>query len=489
MSHDVDPFTPWRPADFQPDKPNQFSNDCEPSLPQPGEPWRSEGFEGAPPPAEPADPVSGLPRLDEPWRADQVLVLALFFGLFALGMVLLSTWGDKHAPRIAGALIPVAIGLGTGISLARKRSWKVRFACLGVALGVAALGWVFVPTSGGFSLWAARGEADRLQAEVEALPPGDVDAFEKTRGAREVLSDQFSSYRPRLAAAEKAWGNRSADGAVQKFEALSVEDTGGFSSQRAAAKRLTKLFPTEEGRLRHAMEEWGQRGVSAAVTKLNGLPAGDPADFSKDRSTRLELAKLFPSLQSELDKAEAEWGQRSVDKMIEQMKSILAGDETAFRKDRDKRTLLANLFPSLKPQLRRGETGWAERTVDAGIKEADALIRSDPDKASLRLQQVSRMLSENELGNVEEGRLWTARRKAMLARLELAKREALALVAKEKEARDGFRLAAQRARRVFEEMENEAGVVGLAAALKEFRDGYVFLGEEVLPAARETEKK
>jgi hypothetical protein len=366
MTRDVNPFEPWRPVES-------------------GQPKNE-------------------PQLSEKTNGPQPLLVVLGIGLVLLAVIAFAQLPSSHAPRILIALLFIGLGAGAAISTARPWGWRVRLSCLGTGVGLAAVAWWFVPTTEGLSLWSAQREADRLVAELEALPACDTAAYLKGAAEREQLIAQFSGYRQLLRQAADAWIERS----VRKWK----DDLGNVPEQ----------------------------------------------DFASLETLR---ASYQPVLNEALEEAERDWFERTY-------LHLKPGDFAAAGRARAS----ARAKATWTEPVRSWEEGWAGRTADAAIAEAEPLMKNDPARASAQLQATARALTS--LGNYStaQRKLRQVRQRAVQLRLEAARREAQKLL-----ATDNYQAAADLARRLEEDCGQEAQAVKLGADLKRFQESCAFLAE------------
>jgi hypothetical protein len=218
MTHDVNPFEPWRPPGYVPPERNDSGPFPEPPhgqpLPPPGPSWE----EYRRPQLRP-DQRGGL----------ALLVGGLFVGVLTGGLAWL---GMNHVPRVFLAALAVGLGSAAGLSLARNRRWAVRLGWFGGGLVVAGLVWLFVPTTGGINLWSAYRGLD----ELRALPPREFTRYVDGGAQREELVREFPTFADDVRAAEREWARRSADEAVREAEGLLAGDPDQASAglQQAA---------------------------------------------------------------------------------------------------------------------------------------------------------------------------------------------------------------------------------------------------------------
>src|SRR5262249_4726235 len=177
MSSNPNPLEPWRPVGRTPSPHPSIR------LPSPTSSWGPE-------PPRPSEPAQVL-------RMDQLLLVVLLLNLVALGLIAFKKLPFSQAPQILSVLLLVALGLGAGITWARNRHWVIRLTLVAAGIGLAVAAWWFVPTTGGLSLWMAEQEAGRCLAELENLPIGDADAYQKNLDAREETVAQFPGFQTR----------------------------------------------------------------------------------------------------------------------------------------------------------------------------------------------------------------------------------------------------------------------------------------------------
>ena len=380
-----------------------------PFNPNPLEPWRAVRGEsardtrwGSPAPG----PWRGSPRTPPTpgLRADLLLLAVLLFNLALVGAVALKKFSISHAPQVGSVFGLMALGLWLGISGARNRHGLLRLSVVAVAVGLSVAAWLFIPTTGGLSWWAAQHEAMRLRAELESLRPGDSGRFQENEEARSRLVAQFPEYKDLFPQAEAAWLAKSAWKWEEEVNALPAGDLAGLE----ASRRSYHAFPSQ--RPREAERAWFER-------TYQGLAAGD-------WQTAARLRKLA------------------------------AGAD------------------DLSEAARSGEVQWIARTAEEALAQSDPLFRSDPVRASAQLQQVTRALGPFEPPEATRLTLATARRRAALACLELTRTRVRAAVEE-----DRFQTAAAEARRVRDQMQEEARALGLTGELRQLVEGCEFLAD------------
>jgi hypothetical protein len=150
-------------------------------------------------------------------------------GLAGLGLIGLVQLGGTHITRVFFSLLAVGVGGAMALSFARnqKRATRLEWAAGGLVL--AGVVWLFMPTTGGLSLWRAYG----LLNQIEDLPAGDVAQYSATAGARQELSREFPGFEPEVVAAERSWVRRTAN-------QIEEEANGQLSSDPTQATALLK---------------------------------------------------------------------------------------------------------------------------------------------------------------------------------------------------------------------------------------------------------
>jgi hypothetical protein len=360
----------------------------------PFEPWR---------PAEPG-PLKRAPQLSEKANGPPPLLVVLGISLVLLGAIAFAQLSFSHAPRILSALLLVGLGAGAAISAARPWGWCERLGCLSAGVGLAALAWWFVPTTEGLSLWSAQRGADRLVAELEAMPACDTTGYLKGSAEREQLIAQFPEYRQLLQRPADAWIEWS----VRKWK----DDLGNVPEQ----------------------------------------------DFAALETLR---ASYQPVLNAALEAAEWDWFERTY-LHLKPGDFAAAGHARASTRPKE----------SWTERVRSWEEGWAGRTVDAAIAEAEPFMKSDPARASAQLRLTAGKLTSLGDYSAPQRKLWQVRQRAVQWRLEAARRAVQKLV-----AADDYQAAADLAKRLEEECGQEAQAVELAADLKRFQESCAFLTE------------
>jgi hypothetical protein len=163
----------------------------------------------------------------------------------------------------------------------------------------AVLGWWFMPTTRGLSLWEAR---SRL-AEARALPTGDRSAYEQGLGARREVSEQFWTLRADMQAAELDWGRRTVDQALTELESQPAGDLKAFAQGRVTRKELGTSFPALRGRIDEAECAWVRRSADKALAESEALLGRDPARASallQETNQSLRSLALCPDVEKSL---------------------------------------------------------------------------------------------------------------------------------------------------------------------------------------------
>jgi hypothetical protein len=114
------------------------------------------------------------------------------------------------------------------------------------------------------------------------------------------------------------------------------------------------------------------------------------------------------------------------------LESLPAGEVAEYVRDRPLRKALVRGFPLLEPEVAAAEKRWLQRTVDAAIEEADEGRDSDPAQASMDLRELALQLSPLEHFHIIVEPLREARLRAFRARLTAVRKEIEGLLAKDR---------------------------------------------------------
>jgi hypothetical protein len=377
---------------------------------------------------------------------------------------------------------------------------------------------------GGIILWYYMQEARRrndqgeqLVADLHELPPGRIDAFNQGGDRRRGFVQDNPSWKDRLEKAEDEWLGRTLDGLE-----------GQAADPAAALAELRRLvLGCEEGSARRFREQVRQaldRAVEAAAGRSAALLDGDavgaldlarcclepfgaepPAALTEAR--RRALARCVRGLTGRLEmttpddaKAAAAWlkdrqaVERAAGSEVEPLRqaegrwldatvaAVLADPEAGATKEpaatfariAEARSLYADWFaahPGAERNLAAGEGRFLQAVVDRAVGEAERL--RGPMAASVLLHKTAAVCAaplQRHPGPAD--RLREARRKAVQAALDAARREARGLI-----ERDRFQAAAAVAERLHKELRDDAEAVGGADALIRFRDECGYLAD------------
>jgi hypothetical protein len=248
---------------------------------------------------------------------------------------------------------------------------------------------------------------------------------------------------------------READRCAAELEKLPAGDTASYQKRRAEQEPLIADFPEFQQRLQQAADAWVERSNKKWTSDLRGLSEQDYAGLETLRES------YRPFLNETLEAAERDWLERTY-------LQLKPGDYAAARGAR----ACARSNYLWTNRVRSWEEGWAGRTVDAVVAEVEPLLKNDPARASNQLQMAARDLAAFGEYPAAQNKLLVARRQAFRARLDAARREVRALLAK-----DQYQAAADLAKQLGEDASREAQLVDQAADLKDFLDTCAFLAE------------
>lgn len=295
MKGRVNPFEPWRPAQVDVPPPLHASRPWRPpALPRVAaeEPLVVEPADPPQPPKRPAANQKAAKRGKRPpeperpprpatprtppveLRKDQKVVLGMFFALVVLGLIGLCWLGGTHLPRVFFALLAVAFGFTTGISIAHRRSWYTRLGWMATGLALACLAGWFVPTMQGVSLWSAY----RQVSELDALPAGDIAGYTNGAASRKELVSEFPTFAEDVAAAEHAWLRRTVDAAIENADRrLETHPHKALADLQKLNESLSRLehYPLVQKELEAARRRVLQATAKAAREEVDALLGKD----------------------------------------------------------------------------------------------------------------------------------------------------------------------------------------------------------------------
>jgi hypothetical protein len=108
---------------------------------------------------------------------------------------------------------------------------------------------------------------------------------------------------------------------------------------------------------------------------------------------------------------------------VAELEALPAGDVSGFTKGKPSRRDVAVLFPVLRNRVEQAEMAWLGRTVDEVVSHSDDLLDDDPAQATAMLRGAVQELGRLDHFDKVQDRLMAARRRALMKRLELARRE------------------------------------------------------------------
>jgi hypothetical protein len=248
---------------------------------------------------------------------------------------------------------------------------------------------------------------------------------------------------------------RGADRLVEELEALPACETAAYLKASAEREQLIAQFPGYRQVLQQPADAWIERSVRKWKDDLSNVPE---QDFDALETLR---ESYQPVLTEALEAAERDWFERTY-------LHLKPGDFAAAGRVRASTRAKATWT---EPVRSCGE-GWAGRTADAAIAEAEPLMKNDPARASAQLQATARGMASLGDYSTAQRKLWQVRQRAVQWRLEAARREVQKLL-----STDDYQAAADLAVRLKEEWGREAQAVELAADLKRFHESCAFLAE------------
>ncbi len=291
MSHDPNPFEPWRPSD-----PPEEINPCEPWRPpheRPAQdPWSGQDL------PEPGyrPPLFHSPARQRELRPDQTLVLLIWGGLAIVAIIAVVQLHALHVTGVAAATLALGLGLTLAISAGRRWRWRYRFLWLAVGVAAAFACWWFVPTARGLNLWTAQ----RRAAELEDVPVGDLRAHKAVKQERQELAEQFPQFKGRLDEVERSWGERTREEALAKLAAVPVGDLAAYRQDEKARRELRALFPAFKERLTQEEQRWTRKTAEQRIAAAQAVLQDDPARATlllQQATTELSRLHHFAAVQ------------------------------------------------------------------------------------------------------------------------------------------------------------------------------------------------
>ncbi len=394
MAHDVNPFEPWRPRGTDAGGEDVYPWRTPPrdeALPGPEDRevphWQRRGKAVADEP-DPVPPPTGANTF-----CTLLLIVLVIGTLIAVG-----NSGGGHFWRYVSVSACAWLGVFVGLSRMYRDGWLARLGVVAAGVGAAAGCFLFVPTSGGTTWWAARNEL----AAVASIPEGDVAAFRAGQGRRDALRREFRGWDRDIDRAEREWVGRLVSGLPAEIEAAAKAD---------ADKALARLLEVERGLASsphrgafqgpmHRVWEGAVKARLAEITKAaDGLAARglylrahedaqEAADALQKRiaghfTTTLVRDEVLRLRERLLDQHLRE-GEKTLNDLLKEGKHEAVG--------REGRRLAADLAQVAAPLRRAGEVvgRLARPRGEAALALAEAvrteaaghLAGNDPDKAA-----------------------------------------------------------------------------------------------------------
>jgi hypothetical protein len=358
-------------------------------------------------------------------------VLLLGVVLAGVPFVLLEQFAGDHFFRFLATLLPVLLGLGLGVVLAGKKRWRVGLGFAVGGLAAAAGVWMFVPTTAGLSYWGAVQRLRDLRTE-------QVDTLKAYRAHQKELKEllrQFPSFQPQGEELEQKWTEQVTDATLARADKLLATDPAGASEeyrQLVAGLERERRYAGVRERLAAGRRRALQARLDAGKAECKGLLDREQFDQAREAA-----AKVKTSLDDEA---------RAVG--------------------------LSRELSGLAEQVEQAEQDWLKRTVDAAIAQAVVVQATDPGRASTELRKLASSLAARRSYHLVANRLLVARRNAVAAGLEAAKKECRDLLKQER-----FQDAAAAAELLIAGFDKEAAAVGLLKEFTQLSQAYGFLSD------------
>ena len=200
MSNEINPFEPWRP------KPDPGGESTRPRrLPSRADTQAQER--------------DGWEELHQARKLREVMIGFTSFFLIG-GIALTVPLGGQHVSRVAATAFLLWLGLFFALIVMRKHQVRTRLLTVAAGVLTAGVAWIFVPTTGGVSLW----QAHRELAAVRHLPEDDPAGFLSGAKSRGLAASEFPALKDDFQLAEGAWGQRFWAAEAERIEQLRPED-------------------------------------------------------------------------------------------------------------------------------------------------------------------------------------------------------------------------------------------------------------------------
>lgn len=262
--------------------------------------------------SESPSPTQGVNPI--PFLAGLAVALVGYFAVLNITNAL-GFGGDVHALRVGALALPLFVGGATAFRPSCKQKAAVGLLLGGVALGV--LGWAFAPCRfGGPSL--ARAAAERAELRDRLATPPMFDEIGRAReiGAGQGFAVDYPSLAETVRPALDDWGKAAIAIVEDRFERAAPDDVGAVNGVVAKADMLEQHLPQTREAVAAAERAFSDRSADFWAAQLNRIPPGDYAAFLA-WGVRRDAVKAVQPNWSRLAPAMEAWATRSADSAID----------------------------------------------------------------------------------------------------------------------------------------------------------------------------
>jgi hypothetical protein len=337
-------------------------------------------------------PTPPRPDADVP-RPELLAALAIVgLGVLALSLYL--------APRLCLLALCLLAGV-VGAAYAYRRGW--RYSAGAAAAGAILAAGILVLVPGAWGEWSVLTgylESTRQAEQLQELMPVDTAGFQRDRNSRRMLAEQYPNlFAPGLRRAEEEWLARWCTALSEQIGQLAADDWDGVDKKRQLRGEVRNLVSLSRGDsggallavslpaagaadLDRAEADWGNRASEWLTDRVGALPAGDRPGYLALRESARQLRSRVADVarfDAALAPASSGWGERSTRQVADELAQLAPNDLDGFRKEEELRRLLRSEFPALTKAVESAEEAWGERSAAALVASLEAAPAGDCD--------------------------------------------------------------------------------------------------------------
>src|SRR5262249_53627547 len=251
---------------------------------------------------------------------------------------------------------------------------------------------------------------------------------------RKRLLDDFPGFGPAIAQAEADWAERTCKWCEEELQKMAPADSAAFGEHRWARRLVKRYFPAPGIRLDQAEQAWLDKSAVVWVEALGKLPV-------QNHGARQQLRKQYAEFpRDDVGRAERAWLERAY-------AGLKPGDAGGLGNIRQSVAGHMDLWPGAADFTRPWEIAWADRTTQAALADSGKVAKENLAAASALVKKTADGLVQ--LGDFPDAQrsLTEERRRLVGLRLDVVRRQVLALIAK-----DQYRQAAELTRKLDEDL-------------------------------------